>query len=209
MTHICGGKLCKHVLGFDANALYLWAIAQVMPTGDYIHVHEYDLNQLKQDVMHDKLFGFVECDIRVPDNLYNHFSEMCPIFKNTDIHGTKDIIGKHMYEYCMQNSIPVKKSRKLVGSMKGDKILLYTPLLKWYYEHGLEVTKFYQAITYTPKQCFNGIAQDIANARRAGDVDEDMSIIAETMKLIGNALYGRTVMDKEKHTTTSFCGLDS
>jgi hypothetical protein len=25
------------------------------------------------------------------------------------------------------------------------------------------------------------------------------------MKLIGNALYGRTVMDKEKHTTTSFC----
>jgi len=46
------------------------------------------------------------------------------------------------------------------------------------------------------------------NARRSGDVDEDMAIIAETMKLIGNALYGRTVMDKEKHTTTSFCGLD-
>jgi hypothetical protein len=89
-----------------------------------------------------------------------------------------------------------------------DKILLYTPLLKWYLEHGLEITKFYQAITYTPKQCFKGIADDIANARRAGDVDEDMAIIAETMKLIGNALYGRTVMDKEKHTTTSFCGLD-
>jgi hypothetical protein len=58
---------------------------------------------------------------------------------------------------------------------------------------------------------FNTSKQDknnIANARRAGDVDEDMAIIAETMKLIGNALYGRTVMDKEKHTTTSFCGLD-
>ncbi len=75
-------------------------------------------------------------------------------------------------------------------------------------EHGLEITKFYQAITYTPKQCFKGIADDIANARREGDVDEDMAIIAETMKLIGNALYGRTVMDKEKHTTTTFCGLD-
>jgi hypothetical protein len=76
-----------------------------------------------------------------------------------------------------------------------------TPLLR---------TKHSQShkVTYTPKQCFKGIADNIANARRAGDVDEDMAIIAETMKLIGNALYGRTVMDKEKHTTTTFCGLD-
>jgi hypothetical protein len=207
-TCIRGGKVCKNVLGYDANALYLWAISEVMPTGDYGTITEYDLPQLKSDVMSDKIFGYVECDIRVPEHLYEHFSEMCPIFKNIDIHGTKDVIGEHMTDYCEQNAIPVKKSRKLIGSMKGDKILLYTPLLKWYLEHGLEITKFYQAITYTPKQCFKGIADDIANARRAGDVDEDMAIIAETMKLIGNALYGRTVMDKEKHTTTTFCGLD-
>jgi hypothetical protein len=207
-TRIRGGKLCKKVLGYDANALYLWAIAQVMPTGDYGHITNYDLNTLKEDVMSGALFGFVECNIKVPDNLYEHFAEMCPIFKNIDIHGTREIIGDHMFEYCQNNKIPVKKSRKLIGSMKGDKILLYTPLLKWYLEHGLEITKFYQAITYTPNTCFSGIADDIANARRAGDVDEDQAIIAETMKLIGNALYGRTVMDKEKHTTTTFCGLD-
>ncbi len=35
-----------------------------------------------------------------------------------------------------------------------------------------------------------------------------MVSITETMKLIGNVLYGRTVMDKEKHTTTTFCDLD-
>ena len=207
-TRIRGGKICKNVVGYDANALYLWAISEVMPTGDYKQINEYDLKQLKEDVISDKLFGYVECDIKVPDNLYDHFSEMCPIFKNIDIHGTKEVIGEHMNNYCIENNIPIKKSRKLIGSMKGDKILLYTPLLKWYLEHGLEITKFYQAITYTPKQCFKGIADDIANARRSGDVDEDMAIIAETMKLIGNALYGRTVMDKEKHTTTSFCGLD-
>jgi hypothetical protein len=207
-TLIRGGKVCKNVLGYDANALYLWAISEVMPTGDYGTITQYDLHQLKSDVMSDKLFGYVECDIRVPENLYEHFSEMCPIFKNIDIHGTKDIIGEHMSDYCAQNDIPVKKSRKLIGSMKGDKILLYTPLLKWYLEHGLEITKFYQAITYTPKKCFTRIVEEVSNARRAGDVDEDMAIIAETMKLVGNSLYGRTVMDKEKHTTTTFCGLD-
>ncbi len=95
---------------------------------------------------------------------------MCPIFKNIDIHGTKDVIGEHMSDYCTQNGIPVKKSRKLIGSMKGENILLYTPLLKWYLEHGLEITTLYKAITYTPKQCFKGIVDDISNAHRAGDV---------------------------------------
>ena len=88
-------------MGYDANALYLWAISEVMPVGDYGTIEQYDLGQLKTDVMSYK-FGYVECDIRVPEKLKEHF-------------------------------------------------------------------------------------------------------IAETMKLIGNALYGRTVMDKEKHTTTTFC----
>jgi hypothetical protein len=86
------GKLCKKVLGYDANALYLW-VSEVMPTGDYKQITEYDLQQLKNDVMSDKLFGYVECDIKVPDHLYDYFSEMCPIFKNIDIHGTKEVIG--------------------------------------------------------------------------------------------------------------------
>ena len=84
-TYIRGGKLCKKVLGYDANALYLWAISEVMPTGDYEQIYEYDLQQLRKDVISDKLFGYVECDVKVPDNLYDHFSEMCPIFKNIDI----------------------------------------------------------------------------------------------------------------------------
>ncbi len=46
----------------------------------------------------------VECDIRVPEHLYEHFSEMCPIFKNIDIHGTKDVIGEHMADYCTTNN---------------------------------------------------------------------------------------------------------
>ena len=105
-TRIRGGKLCKKVLGYDANALYLWAISEVMPVGDYGTIEQYDLQQLKTDVMRDKLFGYVECDISVPEKLKEHFSEMCPIFKNIDIHGTKDIIGEHMADYCEQNNIP-------------------------------------------------------------------------------------------------------
>ncbi len=33
-----GDKLCKTIIGYDANALYLWAIAQEMPTCKHEHI---------------------------------------------------------------------------------------------------------------------------------------------------------------------------
>ena len=80
-------------------------------------------------------------------------------------------------------------------------ILLYTPLLKWYLEHGLIITKFYEAIEYNKNVCFKELGKSIADARRARDADKSMEIIAKTMKLIGNSLYGRCVMNKEKHVS--------
>jgi hypothetical protein len=48
-------------------------------------------------VRNETLFGCVECDIHVPDNLRDHFQEMCPIFKNIDI--SRDDIGEFMKTY--------------------------------------------------------------------------------------------------------------
>ena len=38
-TFICGNpdKICEKVVGYDANALYLWALSQPMPVGLYTH----------------------------------------------------------------------------------------------------------------------------------------------------------------------------
>ena len=88
--------------------------------------------------------------------------------------------------------------------MFGEKILLSALLLKWYLEHGLIITKFYEAIEYNKNVCFKELGESIADARRAGDADKSMEIIAETMKLIGNSLYGRCVMNKEKHVSMNY-----
>ena len=45
----------------------------------------------------------VEVDIRVPDNLKEKFSEMCPIFKNTNIN--RDDIGEYMNAYAEERNI--------------------------------------------------------------------------------------------------------
>ena len=44
----------------------------------------------------------------------------------------------------------------------------------------------------------------MSEARRAGDVHEDQSIIADTMKLIGNSGFGSMIMDREKHQKIIF-----
>ncbi|KAJ8317120.1 hypothetical protein KUTeg_005024 [Tegillarca granosa] len=48
-TRIHGGKLYESVVGFDANALYLWAINQYMPTGPFIRRMEPDFKPEVRD----------------------------------------------------------------------------------------------------------------------------------------------------------------
>ena len=43
-----------------------------------------------------------------------------------------------------------------------------TPLVKWYLEHGLVITKIYQVVEFKPLSCFNRFAQQVTDDRRAG-----------------------------------------
>ena len=101
-----------------------------------------------------------------------------------------------------------RPKRSLIGSMKGEKILLATPLLKWYLERGLEVTRVYQVIEYTSKPCFKTFGDGVSNACRAGDADPSKAIIADTMKQVGNSSYGKTITNKERHRQVKYCDDD-
>ena len=149
------------------------------------------------------LFGMVECDIEVPLHLKAYFSEMTPIFKNTNV--TVNDIGQVMKEYADANHLMTQPRRTLIGSYKGEKILLATPLLKWYLEHGLEVLKIHQVVQYWPKDCFKQFGENVSQARRNGDKDPDQAIIADTMKLLGNSAYGKTITNKDRHRNIYFC----
>jgi hypothetical protein len=56
-----------------------------MPTGKHEHIKSDNLEQLTQDILNDKLFGFVRVDIKTPEDLKEKLSEMTPIFKNAEI----------------------------------------------------------------------------------------------------------------------------
>ena len=159
--------------------------------------------QIITAVVDGRLFGMVECDLHVPEHLQDHFAEMQPIFKNATV--TRDDIGPFMRQYAVDHDIMSTPRRMLVGSYRGDKILLTTPLLQWYIAHGLVVDRVYQIIEYEPKPCFQNFGDSVSAARRAGDADPDKAIIADTMKLLGNSAYGKTVTNVDRHRDVKYC----
>ncbi|BFZ06709.1 hypothetical protein BsWGS_09748 [Bradybaena similaris] len=148
------------------------------------------------------LFGLVECDIHVPDEHKKRFSEMTPIFKNIEV--SREDIGDYMQEYAEKNKLLSSPRRTLIGSYSGKQILLATPLLKWYLDNDLEVTKIYQVIEYKPETCFEQFGNKVSDARRDGDLDNNCTIKSETMKLLGNAAYGKTLTNKAKHVNVAY-----
>ena len=159
--------------------------------------------QIIAAVVDGTLFGMVECDVRVPVELQDHFVEMQPIFKNATV--TRDDIGPFMRQYAEENDIMSTPRRMLVGSYHGKKILLSTPLLQWYLAHGLVVDHVYQIVEYHREACFRQFGESVSTARRAGDADPDKAIIADTMKLLGNSAYGKTVTNVDRHRNVAYC----
>ena len=160
-------------------------------------------NEILAAVIDGTLFGMIECDIHVPPELRPYFSEMQPIFKNANV--SRDDIGPYMRQYAEEHDIMSTPRRMLVGSYRGEKILLTTPLLRWYLAHGLVVDRVYQIVEYSPKPCFQHFGESVSTARRNGDVDPDKSIIADTMKLLGNSAYGKTVTNVDRHRDVKYC----
>ena len=160
-------------------------------------------NEILAAVIDGTLFGMIECDIHVPPELRPYFSEMQPIFKNANV--SRDDIGPYMRQYAEEHNILTKPRRMLVGSYRGDKILLTTSLLRWYIAHGLVVDHVYQVVEYEPKPCFRNFGESVSTARRNGDVDPEKAIIGDTMKLLGNSAYGKTVTNVDKHRDVRYC----
>ena len=159
--------------------------------------------QILSGVRDGTVFGMIECDICVLEELRDHFAEMQPVFKNISL--TREDLGPFMRRYAEEHNIMTIPRRMLVGSYYGDKILLATPLLRWYLDHGLEVLHVYQVIEYDPIPCFRRFGNAVSEARREGVVHRDRAIIADTMKLLGNSGYGKTITNVDRHRDVNYC----
>ena len=85
--------------------------------------------KFSRDVLKRKVFGFVQVDIEVSDELCDKFSEMSPLFVVQEIPNRS--IPKETKIYKKKTGRKtVKGTKMLLGVVKTKNILLYTPLIE-------------------------------------------------------------------------------
>jgi hypothetical protein len=166
-----------------------------------------DLDQFIEEIRSGAFFGFVRCDIHVPEELEHKFEEMAPIFKHAEV--GEDDFGEYMSAYAKANDQSRRPRSMLIGSLHAKGILLFSTLLRWYLEQGLVVTNVQLANEYKKWPKFRNFGLSVSDARRAGDVDPSLSILADTNKLVGNSCYGKMIVNQDKHRDVCYVEGDS
>ena len=200
-------RVCRRILGYDANSLYPSTMMKEMPCGPGF-VKSYDNPEayarvFPQFLWTEEWFGFAEVDIEVPEELWPEFEEFPPLFINRGV--PDSAVPQHMHDYLQQSGRKrFPEQKKLLGVMSTKKILLYAPLLVWYLNQGLKLTAVYRTIDYEPREIFSWFVNEVANNRRKGDAEKDKALLAEVFKLLGNSAYGKFIEAVERHTNTIY-----
>ena len=168
---------------------------------NFPHKRPISEEQLLQQVINGRLFGYVQCDIEVPEHLRDYFSNFPPIFKNTLV--SRDDFGNLMKEYAEKERIMPQLRRMLISSFILSNNTIITPLL-FFLKLGLVCRKIHRFVKNTPRKCFNSFVQSAVDARRQRDKNQNSSVVAETMKLVANSSFGYHIMDRSRHTVTKY-----
>ena len=148
--------------------------------------------RLMQEIKSRRLFGYVQCGLKVPEHLKAYLANVPPIFENTVV--SRNDIRDLMKEYAEKEGIMSQPRRMLISTFHLNNGTIITPLLLYHLHLGLECTKSHQFFQYTPKSCFNSFVQSAFNARRQGDENPNSSVAADTMKFLANSSYGYQIM---------------
>ena len=189
-------RVCKSVVGYDANLLYPYTFSRQMPCGKAQYRSKCQIpTNVRRMILNDEIFGFFLVDIRVPDDLKETFSEFPPIFIITQV--PDEQIAPAMRAYRDRPG-RAKGARKLVSVLEAKKVVLYSPLIKWYLQKGLIIDQFYEAAIYNPGQPFSWFPEMVAQERREADENPNLSQVGETYKLLANSAYGKMIENLER-----------
>ena len=109
-----------------------------------------------------------------------------------------------MKNYTEEERLLSQPRKMLISSFSLQNGTLLAPLLLFYLQLDLVCTKLHRFVECTPRKCFNSFVQSAVDARRRGDENSNTNVVAETMKLLANSCYGYQIMDRSRHTVTTY-----
>ena len=96
----------------------------------------------------------------------------------------EELVPEHMKKYQKDTGRKtLKGTKKLLVVTKANKILLYTSILKWYLNHGLELTAIHKYLKYTSGRPYEWFPEEVSNARRDGDSNPAFKLLSDTFRL--------------------------
>ena len=157
--------------------------------------------QLLKEMKKGKLFGYVQCNIHVPENLTAKFAKFPPFFRNT-------LVSKNDIENLMKNNAEkaiFSQPRKiLVSSFTLQNCTLIAVFFLFHVQFGLVCTKIDHFVDYTLKKSLHSFVQSAVDARTNGAKNLVPSVVADTMKLLANSSYGYQIIDRWRLTMTKY-----
>ena len=105
--------------------------------------------QLWQEFIGGKLFGYVQCDIKVHEFLRRFFSNFPPILKNTVVSG--EDVGTLMREYAAKEDFMAQPRRILISNLHLTNGTIISPLLFLLLKLRLVCKKFIVSFKNFPK----------------------------------------------------------
>ena len=107
--------------------------------GHFPYRYSLAAQQILEEIKKGKLFGYVQCDIEVPEKLRSKFNNFPPILRNTSV--SKKDIGDLMKSYAEEERLLSPPRKMLISSFRLHNGTLLTPLLLFYLQLGLVCTK--------------------------------------------------------------------
>ena len=147
-------------------------------------------------ILTDELFGVLLCDIHTPDHLKEHFSEFCPIFKNPLV--SANDVGPHMKAYAESHNIFRRPVKSPISSYFREKVFLITPLVRWYLQHGLRVTRIYQFSSTTQAKA----SRLLGRVFLTRDAQEMQTLPSQFLQNL-QSLWATPVMARQLQTSAS------
>ena len=140
-------------------------------------------DQLIEEINSSALFGYIRCNIKVPEHLRGKQASSPPNSNLTNL--CRQDLGPLMQEYAEKKRLFSQLRWLFFSSSELTNGKNNTPLLLFFMEPGLVCTKIYHFVEYTPVNWFNIFVQTVIKPCRQGDQSPNSLVVAKLLNLLG------------------------
>lgn len=201
-------KQDNHILYFDVNNLYGYAMSQPLPVGsfEWINVVGVDIQQVL-NISNSDIGMILEVDLHYPIELHDTHNDFPLAPESRQVQEDqlsnyqKDLIQKMKEKGCKYT-----KSTKLITSLCDKKnYVIHIDTLKFYLSKGMVIQKIHRAFIFNQSPWLSSYVEFCTKMRQESTTDFQKDF----WKLMVNSIYGKTIENKRKYKNVeiSFSGL--